>query len=279
MLKFRTNKAKKMLGKSTNGLVLAQRQKNKENKFLMIYVAVCDDETKIGAELECALIDIFDKLNVKYEVDVFFAGEELYKKMEAGAHYDLIFLDIEFAQSEINGIEVGRLIRDVHQNHLAAIVYISWEKKYALQLFDIQPLNFLVKPLKHEKIESVVRKYLKISGQWSEVFMYKVGHDTLKAQVKDIVYLESYGRKLVMYLADSRKEEFYGSIKAAYEEQLKTFDFLFIHNSYVVNYDYVTALKIDHVVLVNSTTPLPISKHRRNEVRDSYFEIMKRRSG
>jgi len=244
----------------------------------MIYVAVCDDETKIGAELECALIDIFDKLNVKYEIDVFFAGEELYKKMESGTHYDLIFLDIEFAQNEINGVEVGRLIRDVHQNHLAAIIFISWEKKYALQLFDIQPLNFLVKPLKHEKIENVVKKYLKISGLWSEVFMYKVGHDILKAQVKDIVYLESYGRKLVMHLADGKKEEFYGSIKATYEEQLKQFDFLFIHNAYVVNFNYVTALKIDQVLLVNDTMPLPISKHRRSRVKESYFEIMKRRS-
>jgi len=267
---------RKALSKKT---ALPQEHNTKERKFHMMYVAICDDETKIGAELECALIDIFDKLNVKYEIDVFFAGEELYKKMEAGEHYDLIFLDIEFAKNEINGVEVGRLIRDVHQNHLVAIVYISWEKTYALQLFDIQPLNFLVKPLNHEKIEDVVRKYLRIAGLWSGVFMYKVGHDTLKTQIKDIVYLESHGRKLVLHLADGKKEGFYGSIKAAYEEQLKRFDFLFIHNSYVVNYDYVTALKIDRVFLVNSATPLPISKHRRNEVRESYYEIMKRREG
>jgi len=245
----------------------------------MLYVAVCDDETKIGAELERALINIFNKLNVKYEIDVFFAGKELHNKMKTGAHYDLIFLDIEFTQNEINGVEVGRLIRDVHQNHLSAIVYISWEKKYALQLFDIQPLNFLLKPLNHEKIENTVRKYLKIARQWSEVFTYKIGHDTLKIQIKDIVYLESNGRKLFIHLADGRKEEFYGSLKTAYEEQLKTFDFLFIHNAYIVNYDHISALKIDHVLLVNSATPLPISKHRRNEVRDSYFEIMKRRAG
>ena len=245
----------------------------------MMYVAVCDDETKIGAELERILVDILDKLNIKHEIDVFFSGNELYEKMEEGAHYDLIFLDIEFAQSEINGVEVGRLIRDVHQNYLASIVYISWEKKYALQLFEIQPLNFLVKPLKCEKVEDVVRKYLKISGLWSGVFTYKVAHDTLKVQIKDIVYLESYDRKLVMHLADGRKEEFYGSLKEAYNEQLKRFDFLFIHNSYVVNYDYVAALKFDQVILANNETPLPISKHRRNEVRESYYEIMKRRAG
>jgi len=243
----------------------------------MTYIAICDDETKIGAELECALINIFNKLNIKHEIDVFFNGEELCKKMEAGTHYDLIFLDIEFDQSEIDGVNVGQFIRDVHQNHLAAIVYISWEKKYAMQLFDIQPFNFIVKPLAYEKIEDVIKKYLKVSGLWAEVFTYKIGHDTLKVQIKDIIYLESDDRKLILHLSDDRKVEFYGSIKAAYEEQLKRFDFLFIHNAYVVNYDYVATLKIDHVLLLDGATTLPISKHRRNEVKKRNLEIMNMR--
>ena len=243
----------------------------------MIHIAVCDDEIKIGAELERALIAICSKLNIKHEIDVFFTGDELYQKMEAGAHYDLIFLDIEFAQGEINGVEVGRLIRDVHQNHLTSIVFISWKKNYALQLFEMQPLNFLVKPLEHEKIEEVVRKYLKIAGFLSGTFTYKVGHDTFKVQIKDIVYLESDDRKVIIHLADGRKEEFYGPLKEAYDEQLKRFDFLFIHASYVVNYDFITALKFNQVFLLNGTRPLPISKHRKNEVRERYYEIVKRR--
>ena len=243
----------------------------------MIYVAVCDDEIKIGAELERALIDIFSKLNIEHEIDVFFSGEELHSKMEAGAHYDLIFLDIEFAQNEISGVEVGRLIRDVHQNHLTSIIFISWKKIYAMQLFEIQPLNFLIKPLEHEKIEAAVRKYLKITGPWSGAFTYKVGHDTFKVQIKDIAYLENNGRKVIIHLADGRREEFYGSLKSVYDEQLKRFDFIFIHASYAVNYDYVMSLKFNQVLLINSTTPLPISKHRKNEVRQQYYEIVKRR--
>ncbi|MCL1917541.1 MAG: LytTR family DNA-binding domain-containing protein [Peptococcaceae bacterium] len=243
----------------------------------MVIVAICDDEVKIGAELERILITIFDELNITHEIDVFFSGEELCRKLETKAHYDLIFLDIEFSKNEMNGVEVGRLIRDAHQNYMASIVYISWEKNYALQLFDIQPLNFLIKPLECEKIKEVVRMYMKIAGLWSGEFTYKKGHDTFKVQIKDIIYLESYDRKLMLHLADGRKEEFYGSIKEVYQEQLKRFDCLFIHNSYVVNYDYITALKFDHMLLADSGTALPISKHRRNEVRTRYYEIMKRR--
>jgi len=243
----------------------------------MIMIAICDDDLNIGAELERTFIDIFGKLSVKYKIDVFFSAEELYKTITSGSHYDLIFLDIEFAQNEINGVEVGRLIRNERSNYIVSIVYMSRVKTYALDLFDLQPFNFLIKPLKYEKIDEVIRKYLKISGIWSEIFTYKIGHDIFKVQIKDIMYIESYNKKLVLHLADERKEEFYGSIKEVYREQLERFDFLFIHASYIVNYDYITAFKINQVTLVHSVTPLPISKHRLDEVRTRYYEITKRR--
>jgi len=243
----------------------------------MVMIAICDDEITIGAELERTLIEIFAQQKVKCEIDVFFSGESLCQKMETGVHYDLIFLDIEFAKGEINGVEVGRLIRDVHQNHLASIIYISWEKKYALDLFDIQPFNFLVKPLDRGKIDEAIRKYLKISGLWAGEFTYKKGHDIFKMQIKDIIYLESRDRKLILHLTGGRSEEFYGALKEAYTEQLQRFDFLFIHAAYVVNYDYVTTVKYNQLFLSGSETPLPISPNRKNEVRQRYMEIMKRR--
>ena len=243
----------------------------------MVKVAICDNEIDIGAELECALIEIFNTLNVKYEIDVYFAGGELCRQMKSGAHYDLIYLDIEFAKTEINGVEVGRLIRDTYQNNIVSIVYISWEKKYSMQLFEIRPLNFLVKPLTHDKIEHTVKTYLKIAGLVSGEFAYKKGHDTFKVQIKETIYLENHARKVTIHLADGRKDEFYGSLKEVYNEQLQKFDFMFIHASYVVNYDYVTAVKYNQLFLTDSVTPLPISPNRREGVREHYLEIMKRR--
>ena len=243
----------------------------------MIRIAICDDEKKIGAELEHALINIFGKLSIKHEIDIFFSGKELFSKMKTETGYDLIFLDIEFAKNEIDGVEVGRQIREICQNYLVSIVYVSWEKKYAMQLFDIQPLNFLVKPLRNDKIEEVIKTYLKITKCWSGEFVYKIGHDTFKVQIKDIIYLESSDKKICMHHANGNKIEFYKPIKEVYTEQLCMFDFLFIHNAYIVNYDYVTSLKFSEVILADEVTSLPISKHRRNEVRERYFEIMKKR--
>jgi DNA-binding LytR/AlgR family response regulator len=243
----------------------------------MVMVAICDDDITLGSELERALIDIFNKMQVKHDIEIFINGEELCRHMEAGSHYDLIFLDIEFAKNEINGVEVGRLIREAQQNDLVSIVYISRVKNYAFQLFEVRPLNFLIKPLENDVIEKTIRTYLKIAGLWSGEFSYSIGRDTFKAKVKDILYLESFNKKLILYFSDGRTVEFYGSLKEVYGEQLKKFDFLFIHASYVVNFDYISTISYNQLFLANSATPLPISQGRRNEVREQYCEIMKRR--
>ena len=246
---------------------------------MTLFIAICDDEKRIGAELEHAIIGILGKLNIKYEIDVYFTGEELCRAMETGAHYNLVFLDIEFAKNAINGVEVGRLIREAHHNNMVSIVYISWEMKYSMQLFDIRPLNFLLNPLDYEKVEAVIRTYLELAGLWAGDFTYKIGHDTYKVQIKDIVYLQSMKRKLILHLADGREEEFYGALKEVYEEQLQRFDFLFIHVSYVVNYDFIAVVKYEELVLADGKTSLPISRHKRKEVTEAYCAITERRRG
>jgi DNA-binding LytR/AlgR family response regulator len=243
----------------------------------MVSVAICDDEVDFGAEFERTLIDIFTKLNIKHDINVFFSGEELCSQMKSGAHYDLIFLDIEFAKNTINGVEVGRIIRNNYQNNTVSIVYISWEKNYSMQLFEIRPMDFLIKPLEYDKIEKTIKTYLKIADLLTGELTFKKGHDTHKVQIKDIIFLENSKRKVIIYLTNGKKEEFYGSLKEVYNEQLKNCDFLFIHASYAVNYDHVNVVKYNQVFLTSNEKPLPISPNRRDEVRTHYLEIMKQR--
>jgi DNA-binding LytR/AlgR family response regulator len=96
-------------------------------------------------------------------------------------------------------------------------------------------------------------------------------------QIKDIVYLESTKRKITLHLTDGRKTEFYGTLKEIYQQQLQKFDFLLIHASFAVNYDYISALKYDEVVLADGVTTLPVSRNKRNEVREAYYAIVERR--
>ena len=243
----------------------------------MVTIAICDDEKKVCSELESTILEIFCKMKLKCEIDIFYTTTEFCKKMIKEECYNLIFLDIVFAKEEINGVDVGRAIREARGNDAVSIVYISWEQKYSMQLFDIRPFNFLIKPLKPEKVEKIIKSYLKIASYHAKEFIYKIGHDTFKVQIKDIVYLKSYDRKLILHLVDGRKEEFYGSLKDVYSGQLKKFDFLFIHASYAVNYDYVATLKYEELILTENDITLPISQPKRKEVRETSAAIIERR--
>jgi len=246
---------------------------------MYLYIAVCDDEEHIRLELESMLEDIYNKLNVRFELTTFSTGAQLYRKMESGVHYDIIFLDIALANDTIDGVEIGKLIREALDNNTVAIIYMSWEKKYALQLFDINPQNFLIKPLDKEKIEKEVRKHLKIAKLWDDDFVYKIGHDIHKVKVMEIIYLESSGRKVIIHLTGGREISFYGTLKTIYDEQLKKHDFLRIHNAYAVNHHFVQSLQYEELVLRDKNISLPISQAKRKEVRDAYMAIRMRQMG
>jgi len=242
-----------------------------------LFVAICDDEKEISKVLEDILVSLFDKLNIQYEIDVYSTGEAVCQKIANGKHYDLMFLDIVFVHYSFNGIDVGRFIRESQNNHNMSIVYMSGHVKFAMQLFDIRPLNFLIKPLDYARVESTIETYLKLAEYWARSFTYKIGHDIFKAEIRNIVYLESIDRKLILHLSNHRKEEFYGSLKKVYQEQFAKFDFLFIHASYLVNYDYIAKMKYDELVLTECNTILPISQGKRKEMRAAYIAIMEKR--
>lgn len=241
---------------------------------MTLHIAVCDDDEHIGFEIEEYIEKICSQYNIETEVDIYYSGEGLCEKFANGECYDLVFLDIEMGN--VNGVEVGVKIRDVYNNELMPIVYISWKPEYALDLFKIHPLDFLVKPLNEEKVKNVVNRYLKIANFWSENFSYKYGHDNYKVKLKDIRYFESNGRKIIIHKVDS-EEEFYGSLEEIYNTQLVKYDFLFIHKSFVVNYNFVSDFEYAELTLTDKKTVLPIAQPKRKEIRLRQKEIETRR--
>lgn len=240
----------------------------------MVRIAVCDDENNICSQIEKYILILCKKLCVQFEVEVYYTGEGLCKKLSAGTCYDLIFLDIEL--TNMSGLEVGNHIRNVYDDEITQIVYISGKSEYALELFDINPLNFLVKPLSYAKIEKVIIKYLKINDLKSGIFSYKYGHDTFQIMIKDIIYLKSKGKKIIIK-SKNKEDEFYGSLQKIFDTQLKMYGFLFIHKSFVVNYSYISIFEYERVILSDHTV-LSIGQTKRKEIRKIQNELEKRRS-
>ena len=239
-----------------------------------LQVAICDDEKHICSELETALRKMLLECNVSHEIDVFSSAEKLCRTIESQAQYDLVFLDIEFAKNEINGVEAGRIIRG--GGEVISIVFISWEKEYSLQLHKLHPFDFLIKPLDYEEVRQLIHSFLNQHRITTEDFTYKTRMETRRVKIRDIVYVESSNLTVTLHLSGGRKESFYGILKDVFSDQLQNANFLHIHASYAVNYQYVSALTRSSVRLSTGVV-LPVSKQKKDEVEATYFAIMERR--
>jgi len=245
----------------------------------MVRVAICDDEEPVIAGLGRDLGDVFDDLGVEHEIDGFSSGEGLCRSLEAGVRYDLIFLDVSFAQDEMTGVEAGQRIRETLCGDDAYLVYISKLKRHAYDLIKIHPMEFLIKPLTRDMIETAAAEFLKAteSRRDEAMFLYGKGRVVRQTRIRDISYLEARGRKVILHLGCGESDEYYGALKDAWEEQLKGRNFIFIHASYIVNSDYMTEIGSSGVRMRGRADPLPVSQNRRTEAQSQYERIMARR--
>ena len=229
----------------------------------MFKIAVCDDVASVCNELKTMIMDMKNDLICKeITIDTFYSGEALIDNIKEENLYDLIFLDIELGK--INGVEVGHIIREQMEDYVTKIIYISSKDIYDRQLFDVQPLHFLKKPIDSKKVFDDIQLAMKISEKENRNFEFKSFRNTIKVPYRDILYFESRGRK-VFLVGTKNNYTFYGNIKDL-EEVLPKF-FIHPNRSYFVNYEFVTCFKFEELIMTDGSI-IPISRNKRKEIRE-----------
>ena len=233
----------------------------------MLYIGICDDDEGVCAELERMLYDYAEQNKIQMDIDIWYRGESLCRFLrEKEQISDVLFLDIELLTT--NGIEVGRFIREEQENMETAIVYISANSSYAMDLFRVQPTDFLIKPLDKIKVGNVMDRIQKISEVRKGIFEYFVSGYYFKVLYKDILYFSSQNKKVHLVLKDGQKE-FNGKLKEIAKKIPG--NFIQIHQSYLINFDYIEECSYESVKMKNGDT-IPISQPYRKSVRKQLVE-------
>lgn len=162
----------------------------------MIDIAICDDNIHICSEIENILLK-YQKINyLKFNIDVFSDGKNFIKHLDLGNKYQILFLDIEIGN--ITRVDIGKYIRQNLNNREIKIIYVSSFEKYAMELFDLKPTNFLIKPIDENKIKEVLEDTLYYIKIQLEKFTFNFKNDMFRVKLKDIVYFETI--KLSYYI-------------------------------------------------------------------------------
>ena len=109
----------------------------------MIRIAVCDDEQHVLDEISQMTATYMRSCNFNFQIDTFCSGEELLMEIDQSGMYQIVFLDIEL--TEMNGIRVAVQLRKQYPSML--LVFVSGYSEYYRAAFDVQPFQFLDKPV------------------------------------------------------------------------------------------------------------------------------------
>ena len=236
----------------------------------MFNIAFCDDDVVFLNKLKQYFIEIKGENTYdEAELHMFSSGLEFLRRTENGERFDVIFIDVQMPI--IGGIELANKIKKFYE---PLIIFISVSNKYFVDMFDVRPLGFLNKPIKHSDFKNIFSKIYKYIFDSNDFYTFKFQKNTIRLKIKDIVYFKSHKRQVIVKCKDGEEFIFYGKILDTYEE-IKGFDFILIHKSYLVNYHHISQIAYDYVIMDNGEK-LNISNRRRKDVRKLYIQIGER---
>ena len=176
---------------------------------------------------------------------------------------DLLFLDVQMP--ELSGIEMAKLI-----NPKTRIIFTTAYSEYAMTGFDLNVLDYLLKPITFERFQQAIEKakdYFQISNQ-GETIIIKSGYDLHKIRLDEILFIEG-SSEYVIFQALSKRIMSYQTLKSL-ELSLPNQQFMRVHRSYIVNKMKVNTLKNKELLIGNFK--IPVSETYLEEVRKYLLE-------
>jgi len=181
-------------------------------------------------------------------------------------HVDLIFLDIEMP--EIDGISFLQMLKNI-----PGIIFTTAYRNYAVDAFDLDVIDYLLKPISFDRFVSAINKYHERSNKTfsvqtevkQETVKYlnvKANRKTYKLDVSSIQYIESL-KDYVKIVCPEESIVTHDSLSNM-EACLNEFGFIRIHNSYLVATDKIKSFDAESVFLENKE--LPISRTYKKSV-------------
>lgn len=237
----------------------------------MIYIAVCDDEKYMSEQIKRMAEDFFKKKNTDISVAQYSSGEEL---LENSERIDLLFLDIGMEGMEgMDGIETARMLRA--QDYKGFLVFITVLKEMVFQSFEVQPFDYLVKPVQEEQFERTMERLFRsmqdrLSPEKVNLLVQK-GYESTILSFQDIIYCEIIDRKVYLHLTSGEVVDYYERIENL---EKKLDGFFRCHRSYLINLNHLKSYRNNSAYMADGTE-IPVSRLRSKEFSNVILRHMK----
>lgn len=177
---------------------------------------------------------------------------------------DLIFLDINMP--DISGMQLVQTL-----SPRPMIIFTTAYSHYAVESYDLNALDYLLKPITFERFLAAINKATAVSpvknttgNEDDNTIFIKSGPQTYQVKIADILYLEKEGNYITVHLKDrnilirENMGDIFDLVPAA--------EFLRVHKSYVVAIKHISMIEA-HQLVINSEK-IPIGSTYRELLRE-----------
>nr|WP_319510108.1 LytTR family DNA-binding domain-containing protein [uncultured Draconibacterium sp.] len=180
---------------------------------------------------------------------------------------DLVFLDINMP--EISGLSFAKSI-----NNSVKVIFTTAYREYAVDGFDLQAVDYLLKPISFGRLMQSINKYLsenqqmtleepaKIEPEKSESIFVRSDRKMIKINFPEILYIESLADYIKIHLVDKTivTRETISSIEAKLPQQ----DFLRVHRSFIVAVNAINSFTTEIIEI--GKKQIPVSRSYKEAV-------------
>lgn len=228
----------------------------------MINVLVADDELPAVEEL-AFLLGRDTRIGAIHRAS---SGAEALRTLERES-VDAVFLDIHMPA--LSGLDIARAIS--RSSNPPAVVFVTADEDCALEAFDLAAIDYLLKPLRAERLSRSVDRIselLKDGTPVPETITVELGGTTRMIRRDDVSYVQAQGDYARLHTAES--SYLIRVPLSDLEQQWAEAGFLRIHRSYLIALNHVGHMKLAAVrpSVTVAGAELPISRRHLPSVRD-----------
>lgn len=241
----------------------------------MINVIIADDEEPARAELRF-LLEKYDDIHIQAEA----TDGEMAVRLCHEHRPDLIFMDIQMPA--LSGIDAAEML--INSGNPPYIIFVTAYDAYAIKAFGLHAIDYLLKPLERERLESSLDRTRKLLSSDHEISQ---SIKTMKEMLGE--FKENRSTRIITVCRD---EKFYPvaveKIKYAYADDKRTYlvtttgnftykntlqhlehllpeNFIRTHRSYIVNINFIKDIEpwfngAYQIHVANDENPVPLSR-------------------
>lgn len=221
-------------------------------------IVIVEDEQEALERIKGYLERFSSEIGEEFKIVVYKNAIDFLEKYQPD--YDIVFMDIKLPN--MNGMEAAKKLRE--KDRFVALVFVTNMKQFAVKGYEVDALDFIVKPVKYPDFVMKLQRVLSRLDEKRDMKLPVVNEDGIACvAASSIRYIEVMQHTLVYHL-ESEDISVYGSLKKV-EQMLPTRSFIRCNSCYLINLRYVTAIK--GLTLYLGDVQLKISSSKRKELR------------